>query len=198
MAGVFILYQFNKWKAQRGFFSHSVFGSCLVASLFVSSCATPYKPLEHRYGYSEQQVGNDAFEVTFLGNGNSSYERAFDLAMLRAAEIALSRQAKSFTLLDSVSLGSVRKYRTPTHYYWTASPYLSTGGETIPSAPEFINGTERRYLMMDPAGERIYYRPGVKLKVKLLPDPAGGDYSYAPAKESERLKRKYRIKAGKR
>jgi hypothetical protein len=47
---------------------------------------------------------------------------------------------------------------------------------------------------MEPAERRIYYRPGVKLKAKLLPDPPGSYYPYDPAKESERLKRKYGIK----
>jgi hypothetical protein len=47
---------------------------------------------------------------------------------------------------------------------------------------------------MEPAQERAYYRPGVKLKVKLLPDFPGSYYPYDPAKESERLKRKYGIK----
>ncbi len=197
MPGAFILYQFNKWKAERGFFARLVLGSGLVASLFVCSCATPYKPLDHRYGYSEQRLGNDVYEVSFLGNGNCSYERVFDFAMLRAAEIALSHQAKSFTLLDVVNLSSVRRYQTPPQYYWTASPFLSAGGQTIPSAPEFIDGTEGSYLMVTPLEERGYYRPGVKLKVKLLPDPPGSYYPYDPAKESERLKRKYGIKLGK-
>jgi hypothetical protein len=196
MAGAFILAGFNKLKAERGSFPHLVFGASLVASLLVSSCATPYQPLDHRYGYSEQQVGNDVFEVSFLGNGHSSYERVLDFAMLRAADIALSRQAKSFTLLDLVNLSSVRTYQTPTLFDWTASPYLGPGGQYLLPAAGLADWTERSYLVMEPAQERTYYRPGVKLKVKLLPDPPGSYYPYDPAKESERLKRKYRIKPG--
>jgi hypothetical protein len=198
MAAAFILYRFNEWKAERGFSFHLVFGSCLVASLLVSSCATPYQPLDHRYGYSEQQVGKDVYEVSFLGNGNSSYERVSDYAMLRTAEIALSRQAKSFTLLDVVNLSSVRRYQTPSRLYWTVSPYPSDAGQTILPAAGPAGWTEWRYLAMEPAEERIYYRPGVKLKVQLLPDPPGSYYPYDPVKASERLKRKYRIKPGKR
>jgi len=167
--------------------------SCLVASLFASSCATPYKPSEDHYGYSEQQVDKEEYEVTFMGNGNTSYERAFDFALLRAAEIALEREAKSFIVSDVVNLSSVRAYTSPTRYFQTASPYLSTGGQTVPSAPEFVNGTERTYTMVAPAEERIYYRPGVQLKIKLLPDAAGAFYPYDPVKLSERLKHKYRI-----
>jgi hypothetical protein len=197
MAGAFILSGFKEWKAERGFFSRLVFGSCLVASLFVCSCATPYRQLDHRYGYSERQLGNDVYEVSFLGNGNSSYERVSDFAMLRTAEIALSRQAKSFILLDLVNLSFARTYQTPTRFYWTAGPHLSTGGQPILPAAGLSDEAEWSYLVMEPAEEHVYYRPGVKLKVKLLPDPPGSYGTYDPAKESERLKRKYRIKPGK-
>jgi len=194
MAGAFILQRLNGWKAERGFFPHLVLGSYLVASLFVSSCATPYKPLDHRYGYSEQQITNDVYEVSFLGNGSSSYERVLDFAMLRTAEIALNRQAKSFALLDLVNLSSVRTYQTPSRVYWTVSPYPSDAGQTILPAGGPTGRTEWRYLAMEPAEQRKYYRPGVKLKVQLLPNPPRNYYPYDPAKESERLKRKYRIK----
>jgi len=160
-----------------------VLAACLAASFFLCSCATPYQPLDHRYGYSEQQVGKDVYEVTFLGNADTSYERAFDFAMLRAADIALSRRAKSFALLDLTNLSFVRTYKTPTLYYWTPS-----------HAAGPADWTARDSLVMEPAQERTYYRPGVKLKVKLLSDPPGSYYPYDPAKESERLKRKYRIK----
>jgi hypothetical protein len=196
MAGAFIPYQFNQKKVERGFFSRLALGSCLAASLFVCSCATSYKPLDHRYGYSEQQVGDDVYEVSFLANGHSSYERVVDFAMLRAAEIALSHQAKSFILVDLANLSSVRTYQTPTQFYWAAYPYFSPGGQTLPFALEFIGQPQRSYLMMAPSEKRTYYRPGVKLKVKLLPDPPGSYYPYDPAKESERLKRKYGIKPG--
>jgi hypothetical protein len=197
MVGAFILRQFKQWKAEWGSLPHWVFGACLIASLFVSSCATPYQASDHRYGYSEQQVAKDVYEVSFLGNGHCSYERAFDFAMLRAAELALSRQAKSFTFLDAVNLSSACAYQTPTRFYPTAAPALTAGGQSILPAAGLFDGPQWSYLMMEPAQERIYYRPGVKLKVKLLPDPPGSYYPYDPAKESERLKRKYGITPGK-
>jgi hypothetical protein len=136
------------------------------------------------------------YEVTFLGNGDSSYERVSDFAMLRAAEIALSRQTKSFTLLDVVNLSSARPYLTAPHFYWTTASELNAGSQHILPAAGPFDGPGWSYLVMEPGQERTYYRPGVKLKVKLLPDPPGSYYPYDPVKESERLKRKYRIKPG--
>jgi hypothetical protein len=188
MAGASILFQFNESKAERRFSSRLICGSCLAASLLFSSCATPYRPLNDRYGYSEKQVAIDVYEVSFLGNGSTSHERVLDFAMLRAAEIALSCQAKSFTLLDVANLSSVRPYQTVPRFYWTTYPNPGAMGQTtFPTLGP----------LMEPAEERVYYRPGVKLKVKLLLDPPGSYYPYDPAKERERLMLKYRIKPGK-
>jgi hypothetical protein len=139
-------------------------------------------------------VGKDVFDVSFLGNGSSSYDRVLDFALLRATEISLKRQAKSFTVLDVVNLSSARKYQSASQYYWTASPYLSTGGDVVPSAPEFTGGTDRSYLMVTPAEERIYYRPGVRLRITISADVPPGGFAYDPAKLREHLKHKYGLK----
>ena len=170
------------------------FGCCLAASLLLSSCATSYRPLKHQYGYSEQQVGKDEYEVSFLGNGSSSYDRVLDLALLRAAEIALEHHAEHFTVLDVVHLSSARKYQSASHYFRTASPYLSTGGAVVPSAPEFTGGMAESYLMVTPTEEKIFYRPGVRLRIKLSGDATAGGFAYDPAELREKLKRKYGLK----
>ncbi len=194
MAGGFVLHLLDRWNAERRSFPHLVSGACLAAGLLLCSCATPYKPLDHRYGYSERQVTNDVYEVSFLGNGNTPYDSAFDFALLRAAELALKRHAKSFILLDLVSLSSARTYQTPPRFYWTAAPNLSAGGQPIVPAATLIGGVDWRYLLMEPGQQRIFYRPGVRLKVKLLRDPPGSYYPYDPVKVSERLTRKYGIR----
>jgi hypothetical protein len=169
-------------------------GACLAASLLLSSCATPYRPLKHQYGYSDQQLGKDEYEVSFLGNGSSSYDRVLDLALLRAAEIALEHQAKHFTVVDVVHLSSARKYQSASQYFRTASPYLSTGGAVVPSAPEFTGGMAESYLMVTPPEERVFYRPGVRLRINLSGDATEVGYAYAPDSLRAELKRKYGLK----
>ena len=198
MAGAFIPCRLNRWKAEGGSSPPLAFGACLAVSLLVSSCATPYEPLDHHYGYSEKRIGNDVYEVSFLANGNSSYQRVLDFAMLRAAEIALNRHAKSFVVLDVINLSSARSYLTAPQFYWTTAGGLHTGGPDLPPSAAVLDWNEHGYLVMEPAQEGIYYRPGVMLKVKLLPGPPGSYYPYDPAKVSEQLKRKYGIRPGKR
>lgn len=169
----------------------AAFGSCLAASFLFCSCATEYRPLKHHYGYFESQVGKDQYEVGFLANADSSYERVLDFALLRSAEIALRQKAKSFTVSDVVNLSSARKYRTGSQYYRTASPFLSTRGNVVPSVPEFSGDIDRSYLMWIPGEERIFYKPGVLLKIALSASVSNSGAAYDPSELREKLRRKY-------
>lgn len=168
-------------------FTHSAAG--IIAALLLCSCATPYRPLKHHSGYTERQAGPNEYEVSFSGNANSSWDRVLDFAMLRAAEIALGRQAKIFILLDLVNLSSARRYQVPSQYFWSASPYLS-GAQVVPTAPEFAAG-ERAYRMMTPSEERIFYQPAVRLRILLPPGSAAGHVPYDAAEVKARIKRRY-------
>jgi hypothetical protein len=139
-------------------------------------------------------VGEAEYEVSFLGNGSSSYDRVLDFALLRAAEIALKRQAKSFTVTDVINLSSTRRYNSSSQFYWTVAPTLSTGGELLPSAPQFPGWTDLNYHMAAPMEERVFYRPGVRLRIKLSAGAAAGGYAYDSAKLREQLKQKYGLK----
>ena len=174
-----------------------VVGLGLGLCLLLCACATPYKPLEHRYGYSDHQVANGVYEVSFLGNGNTSYEKALDFALLRAAEIALNHHAKSFILLDLANLSFARTYLAAPLFYQTSAAGLVGYGQNPPAVAGLLDWTERGYLVEQPAHEQTYYRPGVRLKMKLLADPPGKHYPYDPARIVAQLKRKYRIKPGK-
>jgi hypothetical protein len=171
---------------------------CLPLVLLLCSCATPYQPANRHYGYSERQVGNQEYEVTFQANGNTSYARALDFAMLRASEIALNHHAKSFSVLDVVNLSSARSYVSTSYPYWTSSLYMSPADQTLlpPGGP--LGWNTWSYLVIDPPQERVYYRPGLRLTIRLLSDPPGAYYPYDPGKESKRLRNKYHIKPAQR
>ncbi len=116
----------------------------LVAGLLLVSCATPYRPLKGHYGYDERQIGPEEYEVSFLANGNSSYEQVLDFALLRSAEIAIQRHASSFVVLDVINLSDAQKYQPSSQPFWNASSYLSTGGAIPLPAPELSGTTDRR------------------------------------------------------
>lgn len=52
-------------------------------------------------GYSETQLAENKFRVSFRGNGLTSRERAADLSLLRAAELALDSGLTHFVVIQT-------------------------------------------------------------------------------------------------
>jgi len=74
-----------------------------AAAILLASCSTPYQqaPQEShwvRRGYSEVQISNDTYEVSFHA-ASPEEKRARDFALLRSAEICGSRQYPYFLIL---------------------------------------------------------------------------------------------------
>jgi len=62
----------------------------LLFVTFISGCAsypTPYQEICETGGYYHQRLAKDTYKVVFRGNGFTEYRRAYDFALLRAAEI---------------------------------------------------------------------------------------------------------------
>ena len=65
----------------------------VIFSLFLlSGCvaATPYQPMGFRGGYSDSQLQNDKFQVSFSGNMKLTQAKARQYALRRAAEVTLN------------------------------------------------------------------------------------------------------------
>ena len=75
----------------------------LAVAVLLSGCATPYKPDGLMGGFSERQLGQDVFVVSFQGNGYTRDQRARDFLLLRCAEVTLSHGGKYFRLVGSGS-----------------------------------------------------------------------------------------------
>ena len=68
----------------------------MVMIVFLAGCATEYAPSHGGDGYSETQLSETSFQITFRGNTKTTPERAYDFAMLRAAEITISKGRQFF------------------------------------------------------------------------------------------------------
>jgi len=79
-----------------------------------SGCATKYKSVGFTGGYSETQLGNNIFNVSFRGNGYSSRQRASDFTLLRSAELTLKNGFKYFIITSSEK--HIDLYSTPKSY----------------------------------------------------------------------------------
>jgi hypothetical protein len=94
-----------------------------LLALFLSGCATPYQQSGLIGGFSETQLDNNSWTVTFKGNGYTSRERATDFNLLRCAEVCLENGYKYFVIVDGKEYSEQDSYTTPTTSYTTGSAY---------------------------------------------------------------------------
>jgi len=79
------------------------FSLSILLSLFIlinSGCATPYKPHGFMGGYRDTQIQPNIFQVYVRGNGYTSPDRVFKIALVRSAELALQNNCDYFYILD--------------------------------------------------------------------------------------------------
>jgi len=62
-----------------------------ILAIMIGGCATKYQRLSFTGGYSETQLGENVFQISFRGNAYISRQRTSDFCLLRSAEIALER-----------------------------------------------------------------------------------------------------------
>ncbi len=95
----------------------------VLTALVLTGCATTYQRQGLTGGYSETQLGENIFQVSFRGNGYTSRERASDFSLLRSAEVALERGFRYFVIVESEKDTKTSTYTTPTQSYTTGSAH---------------------------------------------------------------------------
>ena len=91
--------------------------------LVLTGCATTYQREGLTGGYSDTQLGENIFQVSFRGNGYTSREQTSDFTLLRSAELALEKGFRYFVIVDSEKYSKTGTYTTPTKSYTTATAY---------------------------------------------------------------------------
>lgn len=85
----------------------------LVLVVLISGCATGYHSQGFTGGYTDIKLQDDIYKVSFKGNGYCGSERAYNMALLRCAEVALNNGYKYFIIIDGKSLIQTSAYTTP-------------------------------------------------------------------------------------
>lgn len=85
----------------------------ILISIIISGCATQYKKMGWRGGYSQTQLDKNMFNVSFLGNRYTSKERISDFITLRSAEITLESGYKYFVIIKENNNISKTLHSTP-------------------------------------------------------------------------------------
>jgi hypothetical protein len=77
-------------------------GLGFVVAVLVA-CATPYKQDGFGGGFSDRQLGEDVFMVTFKGNGYTRDDRGRDFLLLHCADVTLAQGKKYFRLVGGAN-----------------------------------------------------------------------------------------------
>lgn len=92
-----------------------------LLTILIVGCATNYQKTGLSGGFSETQLGQNVWKVTFRGNGYTREERASDLALLRCADLTLQNGFSYFALADTKASNETSAYKTPTYSYTTGT-----------------------------------------------------------------------------
>ena len=111
------------WKLLRG--KTMRIAAVLFAAIALSACATSYQRDGVTGGFSETQLDENVWKVTFRGNGYTRGQRAEDLALLRCAELTVEKGYTHFALAGASSDKETSTVITPTSSYTTGSAYVS-------------------------------------------------------------------------
>jgi hypothetical protein len=90
-----------------------------LVALVLAACQTPtpYQPsLNATYGYSDEQISQNRYRVTFVGNSSTRRETVEDYLLLRAAEVTRNAGFNWF-IFDT------RDTKERTSYFTTFNPY---------------------------------------------------------------------------
>ena len=102
------------------------FGGCALAS------ATVYQPAGSDGGYSELQLAPDMFRIAFQGNIYTSQEQVADMALLRAADLALARGASYFVVLNQLRESRSFPYAPAAPFPYASYGYAYSGAVPAP------------------------------------------------------------------
>ncbi len=102
----------------------AVFAALASGSLLLAGCATEtaYRPATGtgfaRTGYSDRQIENNRFQISFAGNTVTSRDTVEKYLLYRAAELTLQHGDDYFVLADRDTDKQTRTYATPGFGYY--------------------------------------------------------------------------------
>lgn len=123
--------------------------------LALTGCMTAYQPDGLTGGYTEVQLSENVWRVSFKGNGYTSRERAVDMALLRSADLTIQQGYNYFAFsesnnrTDTVGVGT-----TPTTSYTTGSAYRS-GNNVYGSATTTTTGGQAIFISTPTANNTV-------------------------------------------
>lgn len=123
-----------------------------LIAITTSGCATKYQADGFTGGFSEAQIAENVWRVSFRGNGYTRTTRAEELALLRSADLAMQNGYRYFAFIDSRVDKQTTAITSPTqsstsfsantyggNVYGTGRTTTYGGNTTIINKPSAVN-----------------------------------------------------------
>lgn len=104
----------------------------VIAFLFIISiyaCTPTYSTKGIYGGYSDTQLSDNMFRISYYGNGYTSYEYVDDMALLRSADLALHNGFSYFAIISDIPDETITTYKAPTQAYTNGNRTNIYGGQ---------------------------------------------------------------------
>jgi hypothetical protein len=98
----------------------------LLATLLVAGCATKYQPSAASGGFTETRLSENTWRVSFRGNAATRSDRTDDLALLRAADLAVQNGYRFIRVQNARTNTSTVNWSMPA--YTTVQGTAKTSG----------------------------------------------------------------------
>lgn len=158
-------------------------------ALGLNGCATPYGSSAGNAlgGFSEAQLGENMFQVSFKGNAYSKPDTVANYTLLRSAELTLQNGFSHFIVVDKADLSTSGSYTTPVSSSTTSTATARISGNNISG----IGSSSTQYY----GGQTFSYRkPGASNTIVCFKgEPQVNGVVYDAAFLVKSLKSRYQI-----
>lgn len=137
----------------------------LVASLALTACSTIYGPKGLTGGFTDQQVDNSTYLVTFAGNGKTSSDMVWNYWIYRCAEITRQKGFTAFHIAPAETRGGMSSG------YWATD--MTGRSDRQPSMTTVAGKGGTTYYYYVPGSTVTTYRASGTVRMFSRPYPAG-------------------------
>ncbi|HWX21935.1 MAG TPA: hypothetical protein VN578_18700 [Candidatus Binatia bacterium] len=167
-----------------------------ILSLLLCSCSTTpprYRPVERGETFSESRLAPDQFRVSFQGNAETDLGRAYDLALLHSAEIALQNGFACFATVDATNASTLRAYTAHRRVFVENGVYPQVPGPPQPPTPNYQGFAPHGGSFVEVDEPATYFKPGATFTIKCFAEKPEKPFTFDAAPLLQSLKRKYNM-----
>ena len=111
-----------------------------IIPLIVIGCSTPYQPKGFRGGYTDLNIQDNIFQISFSGNGYIGCQKVQNFALLRSAEVTIENGYRYFIVFGEKNINHQSSFMVPAQSHTTGMVYGHGDISTIQTQTTYTGG----------------------------------------------------------